>query len=113
MTNIPELYGSMVFNDSVMRAKLPKEVYKSLRKTISTGKQIDISIADTVASAMKEWAIEKGATHYTHWFQPLTAVTAEKHDSFIEPIPGDQVVMELSGKCLVQGEPDADRKSVV
>ena len=107
MANIPELYGSMVFNDSVMRAKLPKEVYKSLRKTISTGKQIDISIADTVASAMKEWAIEKGATHYTHWFQPLTAVTAEKHDSFIEPIPGDQVVMELSGKCLVQGEPDA------
>ncbi|MBO5269809.1 MAG: glutamine synthetase III [Clostridia bacterium] len=107
MANIPELYGSMVFNDSVMRAKLPKEVYKSLRKTISTGKQIDISIADTVASAMKEWAIEKGATHYTHWFQPLTAVTAEKHDSFIEPIAGDQVVMELSGKCLVQGEPDA------
>ena len=107
MANIPELYGSMVFNDSVMRAKLPKEVYKSLRKTISTGKQIDISIADTVASAMKEWAIEKGATHYTHWFQPLTTVTAEKHDSFIEPIAGDQVVMELSGKCLVQGEPDA------
>ena len=107
MANIPELYGSMVFNDSVMRAKLPKEVYKSLRKTISTGKQIDISIADTVASAMKEWAIEKGATHYTHWFQPLTSVTAEKHDSFIEPIPGDQIVMELSGKCLVQGEPDA------
>lgn len=107
MANIPELYGSMVFNDSVMRAKLPKEVYKSLRKTISTGKQIDGSIADTVASAMKEWAIEKGATHYTHWFQPLTTVTAEKHDSFIEPIAGDQVVMELSGKSLVQGEPDA------
>lgn len=107
MANIPELYGSMVFNDSVMLQKLPKEVYKSLRKTISTGKQIDISIADTVASAMKEWAIEKGATHYTHWFQPLTAVTAEKHDSFIEPIAGDRVVMELSGKCLVQGEPDA------
>ncbi|MBR2908415.1 MAG: glutamine synthetase III [Clostridia bacterium] len=107
MATIPELYGSMVFNDSVMRAKLPKEVYKSLRKTISTGKQIDGSIADTVASAMKEWAIEKGATHYTHWFQPLTTVTAEKHDSFIEPIAGDQVVMELSGKSLVQGEPDA------
>jgi glutamine synthetase len=76
MTNIPELYGSMVFNDSVMRAKLPKEVYKSLKKTIFTGKQIDISIADTVANAMKEWAIEKGATHYTHWFQPLTPVAA-------------------------------------
>ena len=107
MTNIPELYGSMVFNDSVMRAKLPKEIYKSLRRTISRGKQIDISVADAVASAMKEWAIEKGATHYTHWFQPLTTVTAEKHDSFIEPIAGDQVVMELSGKSLVQGEPDA------
>ena len=107
MTNIPELYGSMVFNDSVMRAKLPKEVYKSLKKTIFTGKQLDISIADTVANAMKEWAIEKGATHYTHWFQPLTPVAAEKHDAFIEPIPGDQVVMELSGKSLVQGEPDA------
>ncbi len=107
MTNIPELYGSMVFNDSVMRAKLPREIYKSLRRTISRGKQIDISVADAVASAMKEWAIEKGATHYTHWFQPLTTVTAEKHDSFIEPITGDQVVMELSGKSLVQGEPDA------
>lgn len=107
MTNIPELYGSMVFNDSVMRAKLPKEIYKSLRRTISRGKQIDVSVADAVASAMKEWAIEKGATHYTHWFQPLTTVTAEKHDSFIEPIAGDQVVMELSGKSLVQGEPDA------
>lgn len=105
--NVPEIYGSLVFNDSVMRARLPKEVYKSLRKTIATGQPIDVSIADTVASAMKDWAIEKGATHYTHWFQPLTPVTAEKHDAFIEPLSGDQVVMELSGKSLVQGEPDA------
>ena len=105
--NVPEIYGSMVFNDAVMRARLPKEVYKSLRQTIANGKTIDISIADTVACAMKDWAIEKGATHYTHWFQPLTPVTAEKHDAFIEPIAGDKVVMELSGKSLVQGEPDA------
>ena len=76
--NVPEIYGSMVFNDAVMRARLPKEVYKSLRQTIATGKTIDVSIADTVASAMKDWAIEKGATHYTHWFQPLTPVTAER-----------------------------------
>ncbi len=105
--NVPEIYGSMVFNDAVMRARLPKEVYKSLRQTIANGKTIDVSIADTVACAMKDWAIEKGATHYTHWFQPLTPVTAEKHDAFIEPIAGDKVVMELSGKSLVQGEPDA------
>ena len=105
--NVPEIYGSMVFNDAVMRARLPKEVYKSLRQTIANGKTIDVSIADTVACAMKDWAIEKGATHYTHWFQPLTPVTAEKHVAFIEPIAGDKVVMELSGKSLVQGEPDA------
>ena len=105
--NVPDIYGSMVFNDAVMRARLPKEVYKSLRQTIANGKTIDVSIADTVACAMKDWAIEKGATHYTHWFQPLTPVTAEKHDAFIEPIAGDKVVMELSGKSLVQGEPDA------
>ena len=105
--NVPEIYGSMVFNDAVMRARLPKEVYKSLRQTIANGKTIDVYIADTVACAMKDWAIEKGATHYTHWFQPLTPVTAEKHDAFIEPIAGDKVVMELSGKSLVQGEPDA------
>ena len=105
--NVPEIYGSRVFNDAVMRARLPKEVYKSLRQTIANGKTIDVPIADTVACAMKDWAIEKGATHYTHWFQPLTPVTAEKHDAFIEPIAGDKVVMELSGKSLVQGEPDA------
>ncbi len=105
--NIPALFGSMVFNDDVMRARLPKEVYKSLTRTIATGKTIDPAIADVVANAMKDWAIEKGATHYTHWFQPLTGVTAEKHDAFISPIAGDRVVMEFSGKELIKGEPDA------
>ncbi len=105
--NIPALFGSMVFNDDVMRGRLPKEVYKSLTKTIATGKTIDPAIADVVANAMKDWAIEKGATHYTHWFQPLTGVTAEKHDAFIAPISGDRVVMEFSGKELIKGEPDA------
>ncbi len=105
--NIPSLFGSMVFNDDVMRARLPREVYKSLTRTIATGKTIDPAIADVVANAMKDWAIEKGATHYTHWFQPLTGVTAEKHDAFISPIMGDRVVMEFSGKELIKGEPDA------
>ena len=105
--NVPALFGSMVFNDDVMRSRLPKEVYKSLTKTIATGKTIDPAIADVVANAMKDWAIEKGATHYTHWFQPLTGVTAEKHDAFIAPIAGDRVVMEFSGKELIKGEPDA------
>ena len=95
---IPELFGSMVFNDDVMRSRLPKEVYKALTKTIEKGRTIDPAIADVVANAMKDWAIEKGATHYTHWFQPLTGVTAEKHDAFISPIAGDRVVMEFSGK---------------
>ena len=107
MKNVPEIYGSMVFNDAVMRQRLPKEVYKSLTKTIATGNMIDVSIANVVANAMKDWAIEKGATHYTHWFQPLTSVTAEKHDSFISPVAADQVVMEFSGKELIKGEPDA------
>ena len=88
MTNIPEIFGCMVFNDAVMRQRLPKDVYKSLTETIQTGKMIDVSIANVVANAMKDWATEKGATHYTHWFQPLTSVTAEKHDSFISPIGG-------------------------
>ncbi len=105
--NIPALFGSMVFNDDVMRSRLPKEVYRALTKTIATGRTIDPAIADVVANAMKDWAIEKGATHYTHWFQPLTGVTAEKHDAFISPIPGDRVVMEFSGKELIRGEPDA------
>ncbi len=105
--NIPAIFGCMVFNDDVMREKLPKEVYKSLTKTIATGRTIDASIADVVANAMKDWAIEKGATHYTHWFQPLTGVTAEKHDSFISPVGSCKVVMEFSGKELIKGESDA------
>jgi len=107
MSNIPEIFGCMVFNDAVMRQRLPKDVYKSLTYTIQTGKTIDVSIANVVANAMKDWAVEKGATHYTHWFQPLTSVTAEKHDSFISPIGGDKVVMEFSGKELIKGESDA------
>jgi len=105
--NVPMLFGSMVFNDEVMRQRLPREVYKSLTKTIATGKAIDPAIADVVANAMKDWAIEKGATHFTHWFQPLTGVTAEKHDAFIAPVPGDKVVMEFNGKELIRGESDA------
>ncbi len=105
--NIPEIFGCMVFNDDVMRERLPEDVYKSLIKTIATGKTIDASVADTVAGAMKEWAIEKGATHYTHWFQPLTGMTAEKHDSFISPVGSSRVVMEFSGKELIKGESDA------
>ena len=105
--NIPEIFGENVFNDGVMRSTLPSEVYKSLRKTIDEGKTIDMNIADSVANAMKDWALSKGATHYTHWFQPLTNLTAEKHDSFIEPVGGDAVIMQLTGKSLIVGEPDA------
>ena len=105
--NVPEMFGNMVFNEEVMRQRLPREVFKSLKKTAEVGKEIDPSIADVVANAMKDWAIEKGATHYTHWFQPLTGVTAEKHDAFITPVTGGQVVMEFSGKELIKGEPDA------
>jgi len=105
--NVPEIFGCMVFNDGVMRQRLPEDVYLSLKKTIREGKEIDKSIANVVAEAMKEWAIEKGATHYTHWFQPLTGVTAEKHEAFIEPAEGDKVVMEFSGKALIKGESDA------
>ena len=104
---LTEVFGSNVFNDKVMRQRLPKEVYKALRKTIEEGIPLKADIADVVANAMKDWAIEKGATHYTHWFQPLTGITAEKHDSFISPAPDGSVVMEFSGKQLVQGEPDA------
>ena len=107
MKKIPEIFGSMVFNDDVMRERLPKEVFKSLTQTIATGGTIDASIADVVANAMKDWAIEKGATHYTHWFQPLTGVTAEKHDSFISPVGNCKIVMEFSGKELIKGESDA------
>ena len=105
--NVSEIFGSMVFNDDVMRERLPKEIYKSLIKTIETGRTIDPSIADVVANAMKDWAVEKGATHYTHWFQPLTGVTAEKHDAFISPVGNCKVVMEFSGKELIRGESDA------
>ena len=107
MASVPETFGSAVFNDDVMRERLPKDVYKSLTKTIAKGRAIDPSIAGYVATAMKEWAIEKGATHYTHWFQPLTGVTAEKHDSFISPVGDCRVIMEFSGKELIKGEPDA------
>ena len=105
--NISERFGCMVFNDDVMRERLPKEVYKSLSRTIASGKPIDPTIADVVANAMKDWAVEKGATHYTHWFQPLTGVTAEKHDAFLSPVGPCRVVMEFSGKELVRGESDA------
>ena len=105
--NIPELYGSLVFNDKVMRSKLPKDMYKALKKTIENGAHLELDVANSVAVAMKEWAIENGATHYTHWFQPMTNVTAEKHDSFISPTGDGQVIMDFSGKELVKGEPDA------
>ncbi|MCI6467673.1 MAG: glutamine synthetase III [Faecalicatena sp.] len=105
--NIPELYGSLVFNDKIMRSKLPKDMYKALRKTIQNGTHLELDVANSVAVAMKEWAIENGATHYTHWFQPMTNVTAEKHDSFISPTGDGQVIMDFSGKELVKGEPDA------
>lgn len=107
MKNVPELFGSMVFNDRVMQEKLPKDVYKKLKHTIKNGDPIELDIANVVAHAMKEWAIEKGATHFTHWFQPMTGVTAEKHDSFISPDGNGNVIMSFSGKELVKGEPDA------
>ncbi|NLG89342.1 MAG: glutamine synthetase type III [Clostridiaceae bacterium] len=107
MKDIPGLFGSMVFNDRVMSERLPKDTYKSLKRTIETGKHLDLDVANVVANAMKNWAIEKGATHYSHWFQPLTGVTAEKHDSFISPSGNGNIIMEFSGKELVRGEPDA------
>ncbi len=107
MSNIPEIFGSMVFDNATMKERLPKETYKSLMKTISDGKHLDLAIANVVANAMKNWAIEKGATHFTHWFQPMTGVTAEKHDSFISPTSDGSVIMEFSGKELVRGETDA------
>ncbi len=107
MANIPELFGSMVFNDQTMKERLPKATYKALLKTIQDGDPLDINVANIVANAMKDWAIEKGCTHYTHWFQPMTGVTAEKHDSFINPTDDGNVIMEFSGKELIKGEPDA------
>ena len=107
MENIKAIFSSMVFNDAVMREKLPKDTYRSLIKTIEDGKELDLTVANVVANAMKDWAIEKGATHFTHWFQPMTGITAEKHDSFITPIASGDVIMEFSGKELIKGEPDA------
>ncbi len=107
MNRVPELFGSMVFNDSVMKERLPRDVYKALRRTIDQGTPLDPAIANVVASAMKDWAVSKGATHFTHWFQPMTGITAEKHDSFISPCADGSVIMEFSGKELIKGEPDA------
>jgi len=105
--NIPEIFGENVFNDEVMRTKLPKDIYKSLKQTIDMGTSLDPNVAQIVANAMKDWAVEKGVTHFTHWFQPMTGITAEKHDSFISPIGNGKIIMEFSGKELTQGEPDA------
>lgn len=107
MENVTDYFGSLVFNDETMRERLPKDVYKALKRTIADGKDLDLNVANSVANAMKNWAIEKGCTHYTHWFQPMTGMTAEKHDAFITPIEGGKVMLEFSGKELIKGEPDA------
>ena len=107
MSKIKEMFGSMVFNDSVMKERLPHADYKALRRAIESGRELNRDIADVVANAMKDWAIEKGATHFTHWFQPMSGVTAEKHDAFITPVSNSEVIMEFSGKELVRGEADA------
>ena len=107
MKTVTEKFGSLVFDDRVMRANLSADVYASLRRTIDEGSRLDSSVADAVAQAMKDWAVAHGATHFTHWFQPLTGITAEKHDSFIAPSPDGSVIMEFSGKELIKGEPDA------
>ena len=106
MSKLPELFGSMVFNENVMRERLPKETFKALKKTMDEGTPLDEGVANIVANAMKDWAVEKGVTHFTHWFQPMTGITAEKHDSFITPIGRGNIIMEFSGKELVKGEPD-------
>ena len=107
MSSVTEIFGSLVFDESTMKEKLPKDTFKLLQRTIKEGKHLDLAVANVVANAMKDWALEKGATHFTHWFQPMTGVTAEKHDSFINPTPDGKVIMEFSGKELVRGEPDA------
>ena len=107
MGTISDYFGCLVFDDRVMKANLSSDVYKSLRKTIDQGAKLDASVANAVAAAMKDWAVANGATHYTHWFQPLTGITAEKHDSFISPAPDGGVIMDFSGKELIKGEPDA------
>ena len=106
MERLSKIFGSLVFNDNVMKERLPKDIYNTLKNTIHQGKPIDIKIANVVANTMKDWAIENGATHFTHWFQPMTGITAEKHDSFISPTPDGNVIMEFSGKELIKGEPD-------
>ncbi len=106
--NVADIFGENVFNDSVMQARLPKKVYQKLKQTMKEGKELDLEMADIIAHEMKEWAIEQGATHFTHWFQPLSGVTAEKHDSFItSPMDNGKVLMSFSGKELIKGEPDA------
>ncbi len=107
METVKDYFGSQVFDDRVMKAMLPAKIYASMKKTIDEGKPLDAGVADAVATAMKDWAVAKGATHFTHWFQPLTGITAEKHDGFISPAPDGGVIMEFSGKELVKGEPDA------
>ena len=107
MSSVTEEFGSLVFSDTTMKEKLPKETYRAMQRTIKNGKHLDLEVANVVANAMKDWAIEKGATHFTHWFQPMTGITAEKHDSFISPTDDGKVIMEFSGKELVRGEPDA------
>ena len=107
METVSAYFGSLVFDDRVMKASLSADVYRSLKKTIDEGAKLDIGVANAVADAMKDWAVAHGATHYTHWFQPLTGITAEKHDSFISPSPDGGVIMEFSGKELIKGEPDA------
>ncbi|MDD3866976.1 MAG: glutamine synthetase III, partial [Eubacteriales bacterium] len=107
MKDIPNLFGSMVFNDTIMQARLPNNIYRALKKTMAQGTHLELDIANVVANAMKDWAVEKGATHFTHWFQPMTGITAEKHDSFIAPARDGRIIMEFSGKELVRGEPDA------
>ena len=107
MSSLPELFGCMVFDDKVMRARLSADVYHSLKETIRKGKKLDLSVANAVADAICAWAVENVATHFTHWFQPLTGITAEKHEGFISPAPDSHVIMKFSGKELIQGEPDA------
>ena len=107
MKNLPSLFASAVFTDKLMREKLPKDVYYRLKKTTERGQPLEINVANAVAIAMKDWAVEKGATHFTHWFQPMTGITAEKHDSFISPSGEGEIIMEFSGKALIKGEPDA------
>ena len=106
MSNIPELFGSLVFNDTVQQKRLPHDTYRRLRQIIASGEPLDAAVADVIANVMKAWALDHGVTHFTHWFQPMTGITAEKHDSFLTPA-GDGVIMEFSGRELIKGEPDA------